>query len=58
MDKFKADIQSGKFRTVVEKDVKDGFEAAFKARPPSSSTANVTTASLIWLRSNRFSTLN
>jgi len=33
MDKFKADIQSGKFRTVVEKDVKDGFEAGVQGTP-------------------------
>ncbi|MEO8125487.1 MAG: thioredoxin domain-containing protein [Bryobacteraceae bacterium] len=33
MEKFKADLQSGKFRPVVEKDVKDGFEAGVQGTP-------------------------
>jgi protein-disulfide isomerase len=33
MEKFKVDLQSGKFRPVVEKDVKDGFEAGVQGTP-------------------------
>ena len=33
MEKFKVDLQSGKFRPAVEKDVKDGFEAGVQGTP-------------------------
>jgi len=33
MEKFKVDLQSGKYRPVVEKDVKDGFEAGVQGTP-------------------------
>ena len=33
MEKFKVDLQSGKFRPVVERDVKDGFEAGVQGTP-------------------------
>jgi len=33
MEKFKVDLQSGKYRPVVEKDVKDGFDAGVQGTP-------------------------
>ncbi len=33
MEKFKVDLQSGRFRPAVEKDVKDGFEAGVQGTP-------------------------
>ena len=33
MEKFKTDVQSGKFRQVVEKDVKDGIGAGVRGTP-------------------------
>ena len=33
MEKFKVDLQSGRFRTVVDKDVVDGVEAGVQGTP-------------------------
>ena len=45
MNKFKADVESGKFKTVIEKDLADGEKRASTGRRPSISTGSSTTAS-------------